>query len=295
MSEPLLGVIFPNKDIGASPSDLINFAPSAEAANLNFIVAYDHVVGIRSDLINDSQTNCKFDADTNIHEVIVVLSAMAALTEKIKLVSGCLVSPQRNTLIVAKQLAELDIISNGRAEIGVSIGWNEAEFVALGADYKTRAQRLGGQINLMRRLWTEPDVVDEEAGLNHVSIKPRPIQQPIPIWVGGLAQQAIERASIFGDGWMPLGTYDDAMHQRVQYYLDFEPDQPTGRSKQVMGRVNPWAATHGSALDELRDWTEAGATHVAIGSSENVYSSPGQYFAELQEFLQYARKNRIQE
>ncbi len=293
MIEPQLGVVFPNKDIGASPSDLNDFAPLAEAACLDFIVAYDHIVGVHPDFLDDSQSECRFDADTNIHEVIVVLSAMAARTQNIRLVSGCLITPQRNTLLVAKQAAELDIISNGRLDLGVSIGWNEAEFLALGADYSTRARRLGGQINLMRRLWTESDVVDEEAGLQHISIKPKPVQQPIPVWVGGLAQQAIERAIIFGDGWLPLGKYDDAMHQKIKYYFEYEPDEPTGRSKQVMGRVNPWNTSHESAMDEMRDWSEAGASHIAIGSSENVFDNKRQYFSELREFLNYVRKNRV--
>ena len=293
MIEPQLGVVFPNKDIGASPSDLNDFAPQAEAAGLDFIVAYDHIIGVHPDFLGDSQSNCRFDADTNIHEVIVVLSAMAVSTQKIRLVSGCLITPQKNTLLVAKQAAELDIVSDGRLDLGVSIGWNEAEFIALGADYSTRAKRLGGQINLMRRLWTEPDVVDEEAGLQHISIKPKPIQQPIPVWVGGLAQQAIERAIIFGDGWLPLGKYDDAMHQKIKYYFEYEPDEPTGRKRQIMGRVNPWDTSHESAMDEMRDWSEAGASHVAIGSSENVFDNIQQYFSDLREFLKYVRKNRV--
>ncbi len=292
MKELELGVIFPNKDIGASRSDLVNFAPAAENLKLDFIVAYDHIVGIRPELVKDNESSCRFDSDTNIHEVIVVLSAMAALTNRIKLVSGCLVSPQRNTLLVAKQAAEIGIVSDGRLELGVSIGWNEHEFAALGANYKTRAKRLGGQINLMRRLWAEPDVTDEESGLYNVSIKPRPHKE-IPIWVGGLAAQAIERAVAFGDGWMPLGSYDEDMHRRVKHYLDFEPDEPTGRSKQIMGRVNPWKDSFDESLQELRDWSEAGATHVAIGSSESVYDSNEQFFNELGEFLKYARKNQI--
>jgi probable F420-dependent oxidoreductase len=290
MTEPKLGVIFPNKDIGNSRNDLIDFAPSTEKTGLDFVVTYDHIVGIRPDVVDDGLSSCKFNADTNIHEVIVILSAMAALTNRIKLVSGCLVSPQRNTLLTAKQAAEVDIVSGGRLELGVSIGWNEPEFAALGADYKTRAKRLGGQINLMRRLWTEPDVVDEENNLHHVSIKPRPENQ-IPIWVGGLATPAIERAVVFGDGWMPLGSYNEDMHRRVEHYHEFVPDTPTGRPKQIMGRVNPWKDTFDLALQELRDWTEAGATHVAIGSSENVYESNDQFFSDLNEFVMYARKN----
>ncbi|HZN30166.1 MAG TPA: TIGR03619 family F420-dependent LLM class oxidoreductase, partial [Xanthobacteraceae bacterium] len=130
----------------------------------------------------------------------------------IRLSSGVLILPQRQTGLVAKQAAEADILCGGRLRLGVGVGWNFVEYQALGMDWSTRGARQAEQIAVLRRLWTE-DVVTFRGrfhDLKEVSIIPAPIQRPIPIWLGGSSDAAVKRAARLGDGWMPIMAPEEA-------------------------------------------------------------------------------------
>lgn len=284
---PELGVIFPTKDIGNEPDSLLRYGPEAEYAGFDFIAMYDHVVGV--DDIDSSQTGCEFNASTYVHEPMVALSAIAAVTKRIQLITACLISPQRPTALVAKQAAELDIVSNGRLELGLSIGWNEPEFEALGANFSQRALRLEEQVRVLHELWSG-NPVSYEGGNEHlesVSLNPTPIQEHIPIWIGGLATKAIVRASEIGDGWLPLGYIDDDMRQRISTYKQALLASGEQSNPRIMGRVNPWRDGLSESYTQLKDWQDEGASHVAVGSSSEVYTSHEQHFRDLAQFRAY--------
>lgn len=288
-----LGVIFPTKDISNNREQLMSFAPNAEALNLDFITTYDHIVGVdQTDADHYLATDCEFDETTNIHEAMILFGAMAVLTSRIRLITGCLVAPQRQTALIAKQAAEIDILSGGRLSLGVCIGWNQQEYEALGSKFKNRVADLEQQVDDLRGYWQSAVTINpSDRQPYQASIQPKPIQQPIPIWMGGLSLNALKRSAKVADGWLPLGYIDDAMISKTDLY--WESAAALGRhGLGLMGRVNPWRDKPNDCLEQYQAWTEAGATHVAIGSSKGCFRSTEQYFDELNQFTELFQKHK---
>src|SRR5205085_883355 len=139
------------------------------------------------------------------HEPFVLFGFLAAATTRLGFASGIIILPQRQTALVAKQAASVDVLSGGRLRLGVAVGWNPVEFEALGEDFKTRGRRIEEQIEVMRLLWTRELVTF--SGQNHrmpdAGINPLPVQRPIPIWMGGESDVVKKRMARIADGWMP--------------------------------------------------------------------------------------------
>jgi probable F420-dependent oxidoreductase len=180
-----LGVVFPQTEIGNDPSIIRDYAQTAEGLGYSHILAYDHVLG--ASVKNRTDWRGPYTSDTPFHEPFVLFGYMASITERVGFTTGVIILPQRQTALVAKQAAQVDLLSGGRLRLGVGIGWNEVEYEALGEEFGNRGRRMEEQVELLRRLWTEP-VVDftgrwhrvPEAGIN-----PLPVQRPIPVWIGG--------------------------------------------------------------------------------------------------------------
>ena len=204
------GIVFPQTEIGADPGAVKAFAQGAEALGFDGLMIYDHVVG--ADLSHRPHWNGWYDLKDMFHEIFVVMGYIAALTERIQLVSGIVILPQRQTTLVAKQAAEVDILSGGRLTLGIGVGWNDVEFTALNEDFTNRGKRCEEQIEVMRALWTT-ESVDFDGKYHHlpeVGIKPLPVQRPIPIYLGGTADVVLQRAARMGDGWFPMDSATDA-------------------------------------------------------------------------------------
>jgi probable F420-dependent oxidoreductase len=198
----LLNALFPTRDIGTDPAKIRDWAQAAEDLGYNCIEVADHVFGAapRGDW---KPTYSELDP---FHETFTTMAFLAACTKTIKLCSGVLILPQRQTGVVAKQAAEVDILSGGRLRLGVGVGWNHVEYEALGMAWKTRGAHQAEQIEVMRRLWTE-DLINFTGRFHKlidVTMVPAPIQRPIPIWFGGSSDAVIKRAARLGDGWMPI-------------------------------------------------------------------------------------------
>jgi probable F420-dependent oxidoreductase len=203
-----LNAFFPTRDIGTDHAKIRDWAQAAEDLGYAGIEVADHVFGATA---RDGWTPLYNESDP-FHETFVTLGFLAAVTKTIRLSSGVLVLPQRQTGVVAKQAAEADILSGGRLRLGIGTGWNFIEYQALGMDWKTRGARQAEQVEVLRRLWTQ-DLVTFRGrfhDLKEVSITPAPIQRPIPIWFGGSSDAAMERAARLGDGWMPIMPPDEA-------------------------------------------------------------------------------------
>ncbi|HZO44297.1 MAG TPA: LLM class F420-dependent oxidoreductase [Xanthobacteraceae bacterium] len=203
-----LNAFFPTRDIGSDPAKIRDWAQAAEDLGYAGIEVADHVFGATA---RDGWTPLYNETDP-FHETFVTLGFLAAVTKTIRLSSGVLILPQRQTGLVAKQAAEVDILCGGRLRLGVGVGWNFVEYQALGMDWSTRGARQAEQIAVLRRLWTE-DVVTFRGrfhDLKEVSIIPAPIQRPIPIWLGGSSDAAVKRAARLGDGWMPIMAPEEA-------------------------------------------------------------------------------------
>ena len=202
-----LNALFPTRDIGSDPAKIRDWAQAAEDLGYAHIEVADHVFGAAA----RGDWKPVYNETDPFHETLTTLAFLAAVTKTIKLTSGVLILPQRQTGVVAKQAAEVDLLSAGRLRLGVGVGWNHVEYEALGAEWKTRGARQAEQIQVMRRLWTE-DLVTFSGrfhDLQSVNISPPPVQRPIPVWFGGSSDAVVKRAAMLGDGWMPIMAPDD--------------------------------------------------------------------------------------
>ena len=201
-----IGVVFPTNEIGADPAATRDYAQAAESLGYDHLLAYDRVI------MASSSSRDMF------HEIFVLLGYLAAVTERMELVTGVLVLPQRQTALVAKQAAAVDVLSGGRLRLGIGVGKNTVEYEALGEDFTNRGARSEEQIAVMRALWASELVTYEgrwhkitDAGLN-----PLPIARSIPVWIGGHADIVLRRAAKIGDGWMPVIPPDDHARAEVE-------------------------------------------------------------------------------
>jgi probable F420-dependent oxidoreductase len=197
-----LNAFFPSLDIGTDPAKIRDWAQAAEDLGYASIEVPDHVFGAKA---RDGWVPLYNERD-QFHETFVTLGFLAAVTKSIGLSTGILIGPQRQTGVIAKQAAEVDLLSGGRLRLGIGVGWNHVEYEALGMQWKTRGARQAEQVEVLRRLWSE-DLVSFAGrfhNLKDVSIVPPPVQRPIPIWFGGSSDAAVTRAARLGDGWMPI-------------------------------------------------------------------------------------------
>ena len=197
-----LNAMFPTRDVGADPAKIRDWAQAAEDLGYAYIEVPDHVFGAapRGDWVP------RYDQSDAFHETFVTLGFLAAVTKKIRLSSGILIAPQRQTGLIAKQAAEVDLLSGGRLRLGIGVGWSHVEYEALGTEWKTRGARQAEQIEVMRRLWSgeSVDFKGRFHDLQGVNIVPPPVQRPIPIWLGGTSEAVVKRAARLADGWMPI-------------------------------------------------------------------------------------------
>ena len=208
-----LNAIYPTRDIGTDPAKIRDWAQAAEDLGYAYIEVPDHVFGATA---RDGWTPLYNERDP-FHETFTTLAFLAAATRTIKLSSGVLILPQRQTGVVAKQAAEVDILSAGRLRLGVGVGWNHVDYASLGTDWKTRGARQAEQVAVLRRLWTE-DLVTYTGRfheLREVTIVPPPVQRPIPIWLGGTSDPVVRRAARIGDGWMPILPPDEQAEAKL--------------------------------------------------------------------------------
>lgn len=208
-----LNAIFPTRDIGTDPAKIRDWAQAAEDLGYAYIEVPDHVFGAAA---REGWTPVYNERDP-FHETFVILGFLAAVTRRIRLSSGILISPQRQTGLIAKQAAEVDLLSAGRLRLGIGVGWNPVEYEALGTDWNTRGARQAEQIEVLRRLWSG-EVVNYEGRFHHlngVNIVPPPLQRPIPIWLGGSSDAVVKRAARFADGWMPILAPDAQAEQKL--------------------------------------------------------------------------------
>ncbi len=208
-----LNAFVPSLDIGTDPAKIRDWAQAAEDLGYAYIEVPDHVFGAKA---RDGWAPLYNEKDS-FHETFVTLGFLAAVTKTIGLSSGILIAPQRQTGVIAKQAAEVDLLSGGRLRLGIGLGWNHVEYEALGAHWKTRGVRQAEQVEVLRRLWSE-DLVTFNGRfhhLNEVSIVPPPVQRPIPIWFGGSSDAAVTRAARLGDGWMPIMAPDAQAEQKL--------------------------------------------------------------------------------
>lgn len=259
-----VGVVFPHAEAGTDPAAIRDFAQAAEALGFSHIVAFDHVLG--ADPAGRTGWEGRYTHETPFREPLTLFAFMAAVTTTIGLTSGVIILPQRQTALVAKQAAEVQLLSDGRLRLGVGTGWNAVEYEALGQEFHTRGKREEEQILLLRRLWDE-DVVTFDGRWDRVDragINPRPLQR-IPIWLGGRHDAVLRRAARMADGWLPLFAPDEELAEalgRLDGYL-----AEAGRMRAefgIEGFVNYEPAGSERWARQLERWRAMRATHVSL-------------------------------
>src|SRR5438128_3182803 len=253
-----LNAFFPSLDIGHEPAKIGDGAQAAEDLGYAYIEVPDHVFGATA---RDGWVPL-YDEKASFHETFVTLGFLAAVTKTIRLSSGILIAPQRQRGVIAKQAAEVDVLSGGRLRLGIGLGWNHVEYEALGADWKTRGARQAEQVEVLRRLWSE-DLVTFNGRFHHlddVSIVPPPVQRPIPIWFGGSSAAAVTRAARLGDGWMPIMAPDAQAEQKLAALR--EQLKSFGRDPARFG-IEGWLRMHGP---DPQDWAAAADGWCRLGA-----------------------------
>jgi len=261
-----IGVTFPQTELGADAGAVRAYGQRVEELGFSHILVYDHVLGADPE-VHQGWAG-PYDVRTTFHEPLVMFGYLAALTTAVELVTGVIILPQRQTALVAKQAAEVDLLSGGRLRLGIGLGWNAVEYEALGEEFSTRGRRSEEQVDVMRRLWTEQSVTF--AGRDHTitgaGIAPLPIQRPIPVWFGAASARAYERAGRLGDGWFPMmspGPGLDEARAAVEQAAVAAGRDPAALGME--GRVD-WSRGRDTVADEIAAWRAAGATHVSINT-----------------------------
>jgi probable F420-dependent oxidoreductase len=261
----LIGAVLPQTEIGSDVGGVRAYGQGVEALGFHHVVSYDHVVG--ADPAVHVGWDGPYDIDTQFHEPFVLFGYLAACTS-LELVTGITILPQRPTVLVAKQAAEVDLLTGGRFRLGVGIGWNAVEYEALGQDFSTRGRRLEDQVPLLRQLWTTRSVTAHGRfdHLSGVGIAPLPVQRPIPVWFGGASPRAYVRMGRLADGWFPMVQPGPALDE-ARRIVD-RSATGAGRDPAAIGmegRVD-WRGDPDDVADRIAAWRSAGATHLSVNT-----------------------------
>jgi probable F420-dependent oxidoreductase len=282
-----IGVAFPTTEIGTDPAVIRDFAQAVEDLGFDHITAIDHVLQAETAEADDWRSY--YTRDNTFHEPFVLFGFLAAVTRTLELSTAILILPQRPAILVAKQAAELDVLSGGRLRLGVGIGWNALEFDALGQSFRNRARRIEEQVALMRALWTNEIITFdgewhavESAGLN-----PLPVQQPIPVWFGAFEPPAIKRAGRMGDGWFLNPRIAPGDEAKTQIAIFRKAAEDTGRDPSALGidvtlhigdrEPEEWA-------QQVTDWQAHGVTHVTLRTMYAGLATPDDHIDVLKRF-----------
>ena len=286
-----LGAIFPQTEIGSDPSAVRDYAQAAEALGYDYILAFDHVLGANP--ASRPGWRGVYSHEDAFHEPFVLFGYLAAATERIGLATGIIILPQRQTVLVAKQASEVDVLSGGRLRLGIGIGWNEVEYEALGEEFGNRGRRSEEQIDLMRELWSS-ELVTFEGRWHRVTdagINPLPVQRPIPIWFGGSDDRVLRRIARTGDGWISnLREPDDTARRIIESLRTYVLQ--AGRSADEVG-IEGWTSIRGGdPAESARAWAEVGATHVSVNTMRAGLRSPQGHIDAIRRFMDEAGEVR---
>lgn len=277
-----IGAVFPQTEIGTDPGAIRAYAQTVEEMGYRHILIYDHVLGASTATRPDWRG--PYTSETLFHEPFVLFGYFAACTQQIELVTGVIILPQRQTALVAKQAAEVDVLSGGRLRLGIGVGWNAVEYEGLSEEFGNRGARSEEQIQVLRKLWTEPVVTFNGRWhqIDAAGIKPLPVQRPIPIWIGGGADKVLERTARIGDGWFPQMPPDNTAREAIRRLrshaeqADRDPKTIGIEARLSIGRVpeSGW-------LEYVGSWRELGATHLSINTMDAGLRTPQEHIDAL--------------
>jgi probable F420-dependent oxidoreductase len=281
------GVVFPQIEFPADPAAVRDYAQTVDGLGLSFVDAYDHVLGANPD--RPGGWHGPYTFESSFLEPFLLFTYMAAVTQNLGYGTNIIILPQRQTALVAKQAATLDVMCGGRLRLGVGLGWNQVEYTALGETFNNRGRRIEEQIEVMRALWTKPLVRFQGRWhqIPDAGIKPLPIQRPIPVWMGGTADQALRRIARISDGWMSnFRNPDDARPavQQIRRYLEEAGRDPAAFPIEARltfgdGNADVWHA-------QIHKWQELGATYLSLNTMGHGFATPAAHLGAIRKFVE---------
>ena len=287
-----IGLVYPQTEYPTDPAAVRDYAQAAEALGYTHVLAYDHILGANPD--RPGGWSGPYTFRDPFMEPFLLFTYMAAVAPRLGFITGILILPQRETTLVAKQAAVLDLLCGGRLRLGVGTGWNPVEYVAAGYDFHTRGKRQEEQVEVLKLLWTQPLVTFKgrwhdipDAGLN-----PLPVQRPIPVWFGGHADVVLRRVARLGDGWLPGFRTAEAAAGHLDTLDRYLAEN--GRTRADIGieaRLH-WANGDLDALGRaLEGWRAAGATHVSLNTMGARFGTAEEHLAAIRLFAEVVKND----
>ena len=286
------GAVFPQTEIGSDPAAVRDYVQAVEELGYSHMMVYDHVLG--ADTSHHANWQGSYTSESMFHEPFVLFGYLAGITTKIELVTAVLILGQRQTALVAKQAAEVDLLTGGRLRLGVGVGWNHVEYEALNQEFSNRGQRYAEQIRLLREFWTQ-EVVEFEGRyhkVDYAGVNPQPVQRPIPIGMGagGRANpvptdRVLRRVARLADGWFPQMQPGDDARSTVERLKVFAKE--AGRDAATIGmepRINLGDGDPEFWQEQARVWEDMGATHVSVNTMRAGLNSPQDHINAIQQF-----------
>ena len=285
-----IGAVFPQTESGTDPGAIRDYAQSVESLGFDHILAFDHVIGANA--ASRPGWSGAYRHTDSFYEPLVLFGHIAGMTQKIELATGIIILPQRQTTLVAKQAATVDLLSGGRLRLGIGIGWNPVEYEALGEDFSNRGRRSEEQIELLKALWSK-DLLTYEGRYHKITdagLNPLPPGKSIPVWFGGTSDPVLRRVAQIGDGWMPVGRPDDSrkeMIEKLAAYLE-----KANRSITDIG-IESWITLNGlsdsDVEEEIAGWKRLGATHLSVNTMNSGMKFPDDHIRAIEKFLWMAK------
>ncbi len=268
-----IGAVYPQIELRGDPEAVRRVGTTVESIGFDYLLTYDHVLGAVHEGREPKLTG-PYTEKNPFHDPFVMFAHLAALTRRIELVTGILILPQRQTALVARQAADVDLLSSGRLRLGVGIGWNYVEYQALGQNFKTRGRREEEQVELLRKLWTEPLVSFEGQfdRIDRACINPRPARR-IPIWFGGFSEPVYRRAARLADGFIFTGAPEraiDGWNQVERYLRESGRDIGQFGKEMIVGRLDKTPQEVAARVEWCREW---GCTHAAIDTMNKGFAT----------------------
>ena len=286
------GAVFPQTEIGADPAAVRDYVQAVEELGYSHMMVYDHVLG--ADTSHHANWQGSYTSESMFHEPFVLFGYLAGITTTIELVTAVLILGQRQTALVAKQAAEVDLLTGGRLRLGVGVGWNHVEYEALNQEFSNRGQRYAEQIRLLREFWTQ-EVVEFEGRyhkVDYAGVNPQPVQRPIPIWMGagGRANpvptdRVLRRVARLADGWFPQMQPGDDAKATVERLKVFAKE--AGRDAATIGmepRINLGDGDPEFWQEQAEVWEDMGATHISVNTMRAGLNTPQDHINAIQQF-----------
>ena len=280
-----IGAVFPQTEIGTDPIAVRDYAQAVESLGYDHLIAYDHVLGANA--ASRPGWSGAYRHTDMFYEPFVLFSYIAGLTQRLEFMTGIIILPQRQTVLVAKQAAALDVLSDGRLRLGIGTGWNDVEYEGLGQNFHNRGRRSEEQIEALRALWTQELVTVEgrwhkitDAGLN-----PLPVQRPIPIWFGGAADQVLRRIARLGDGYAPTFAPDSDGRAKIEQMRAYAREE--GRDPSAIGLesfISIGDHSTEESVELVAAWKELGATHISVNTMSAGLTSPDGHIKAIERF-----------